>query len=197
MICQCCIYMYIYSYFLVSIECHSFVFEDLLRHKMLRFWAFKMCVSERTGEDPRAIAALQLQVSWIRKQIIELQDTRAKHGNLEWLMPGIFGLSADGSTTASPTPRSRISTARAAVATHAGSRGGAGAAEGPPSTRRAPGAADGAEMRRLFSSLEGERLKLKRREEAMERQLQSIQQSLAQLAAAGRAPGSALTVAVP
>jgi len=148
-------------------ELATFVFEDLLRHRMLRFWALRMMVNGVRETDPRAAAAMQLQAAWMRRQIIALQDRHAENGrSLEWLMPGIFGREWPDASASAPavetTPRG------AAV----GSRNAQPTSEGRDAA---------VERAREMAMLEGERGKLQQREVAIERQVEAIQQAVSQL----------------
>ena len=155
-------------------ELAEFVFEDVLRHKMLRFWALRMTINDVSEVDKRAGAALRLQVSWMKRQIIALQDAKHSHdGSLEWLMPGVFGVGGEGSAGgAVDSPRA------------------AGASSSQSGRREV---ASGAEVvSSALLELEGERSKMQRREAAMERQLVAIQTSLAQLVAGRDAANQSL-----
>jgi CRP-like cAMP-binding protein len=143
-------------------ELAEFVFEDLLRHKMLRFWALKMVVREVREVHTRTGHALQLQVAWMKRQIIMLQNKRHdNHGSLEWLMPRVFGVT--DSVTA-PTPR----------------------ADAPNSSRRPSARSElapehAAAVMGMMSQLEEERAKIARREATIERQLSAINTTLEQV----------------
>jgi len=95
-------------------EVAEFAYEDALRHKMLRYWAFRMVAAEIRGRDERIAAALQLQVAWMRRNILKLQKAHdassgAGAGALAALMPGLFGLEPEPMSDRggrAPSPRS-------------------------------------------------------------------------------------------
>jgi len=161
-------------------ELADFVFEDLLRHAMLRFWALRMLVKDVRTLEPRTGAALQLQVAWMKRQIYQLQESRAKHaGSLEWLMPGLFGqpeplLSKDVLASPRATPRGAEASNGNGVTLLGPVRKGGGM----PAHTTTVATAD---------ALEVERLQFHRREAAMEQQIAAMQKMVAQLSASAAA----------
>ena len=145
-------------------ELAEFVFEDLLRHGMLRYWALRMVVKEVKALDERAGAALLLQVSWARKLVIRLQDKRlAANGRLEWLMPGLFGL-AEPSQDLGAWP-SLASPFEVGAGAGSSGRGGGG----------------GEVATAALAELDSERQKLQKRESAIDKQVRELEKLVAQL----------------
>jgi CRP-like cAMP-binding protein len=145
-------------------ELAEFVFEDLLRHGMLRYWALRMVVKEIKALDERAGAALLLQVSWVRKLVIRLQDKRlAANGRLEWLMPGLFGL-AEPSQDLGAWP-SLASPFEVGPGAGSSGRGGGG----------------GEVATAALAELDSERQKLQKRESAIDKQVRELEKMVAQL----------------
>jgi CRP-like cAMP-binding protein len=145
-------------------ELAEFVFEDLLRHGMLRYWALRMVVKEIKALDERAGAALLLQVSWVRKLVIRLQDKRlAANGRLEWLMPGLFGL-AEPSQDLGAWP-SLASPFEVGAGAGSSGRGGGG----------------GEVATAALAELDSERQKLQKRESAIDKQVRELEKMVAQL----------------
>ena len=145
-------------------ELAEFVFEDVLRHGMLRYWALRMVVKEVKALDDRAGAALLLQVSWVRKLVIRLQDKRlAANGRLEWLMPGLFGL-AEPSQDLGAWP-SLASPCEVGAGAGSSGHGGGG----------------GQVATAALAELDSERQKLQKRESAIDKQVRELEKMVAQL----------------
>ena len=145
-------------------ELAEFVFEDVLRHGMLRYWALRMVVKEVKALDDRAGAALLLQVSWVRKLVIRLQDKRlAANGRLEWLMPGLFGL-AEPSQDLGAWP-SLASPCEVGAGAGSSGHGGGG----------------GQVATAALAELDSERQKLQKRESAIDKQVRELEKLVAQL----------------
>jgi len=163
-------------------EVADFLFEDLLRHKMLRYWAFRMVASEVRGRDEVVAAALQLQVAWMRRTIIKLQALHAENDDAHaTIMPGLFGIEAalaSARGTGSSTPL---------LHSHRASSSGAAAVVAPVAVHAAapppPAVVVPADVQTALTALEGERGKLQRKDAQMDAQLRAIQASLEKLTA--------------
>lgn len=136
-------------------EMAEFVFEDVLRHNMLRYWSLRMLISETRERDERVATALQLQVAWIRYKIITLQKRHAQ-GGLVALLPGVFDSSEGDSARGAGS-----ATVRA---------GGSISADSDRSARRTSLVA----VHGQLSALEAEQSKLASREAAVDSKIRMI-----------------------
>ena len=72
-------------------ELGEYLFEDVIRHRMLRYWALRMLVGETQAASARQAAALRLQVGWLKHAVISLQREAMQPGALEKMMPAVHG----------------------------------------------------------------------------------------------------------
>jgi hypothetical protein len=158
-------------------EMSEFVFEDLLRHKMLRYWALRMIVPDVLERDERVGSALKLQIAWMRQGILKLQRAHATYGHsyLASLMPGIYGAETID-----------VDSARAS------GRGAGRASAGASSTTSvsavrlpspAPTAAEAATFQGALASLEASRAALEKKEAAMGQQIGALTRAVEKLLA--------------
>ena len=154
-------------------ELAEFVFEDFIRHKMLRYWAFRMVFGELKRRDERIAAALRLQVAWMRHDIVLLQRQKLVGGEefLRRLMPGLFGNDASLESARGSARGSATATATLPLLAPA------------PVLPPAPIAAKGA-VGKALSALEDEKDKLARRDQQLQQQIGSVEAELQKLVGA-------------
>ena len=160
-------------------EVAEFLYEDSVRHQMLRYWAFKMVTAEVKTRDERMAAALQLQVSWMRRNILIRQQQHASAEDaLVAMMPGIFGIDSTllSDRGSAPSPRTIVAAPAPIKLTMPLA---AEALKSKPLSP--PTVVDTTAVQSALVAFEVERSKLLRKDQQLELQVSAIQNSLEKL----------------